>query len=75
MCLIFTANYFFSGGRRLCRQRNALGDRLRESKPTQSFGDAYMGRIYVRVHISECSYVYEYLHFYCVSFKKSSVNI
>jgi hypothetical protein len=32
MCVIFTANYFFSEGRRLCRQRNALGDRLRESQ-------------------------------------------
>jgi hypothetical protein len=39
-------------------------------KPTQSFKDAYMDRIYVRVHIGECSYVYEYLRFYCVSLKK-----
>jgi hypothetical protein len=32
MCVVFMANYFFSGRRRLCRQRDALGDRLRESE-------------------------------------------
>jgi hypothetical protein len=37
-------------------------------KLTQSFEDAYMDRIYVRVYIGECSYAYEYLRF--VSLKK-----
>jgi hypothetical protein len=32
MCVAFTANYSFSGSRRLHRQRNALSDRLRESQ-------------------------------------------
>jgi hypothetical protein len=39
-------------------------------KPTQSFGCAHRGRVCMCVHMSECSYVYEYLYFYCVSQKK-----
>jgi hypothetical protein len=32
MCVVFTANYSFSGRRHLHQQRYALGDRLRESQ-------------------------------------------
>jgi hypothetical protein len=39
-------------------------------KPAQYFGGAHRDRVYVRVHRGECSYVYEYLHLYCVSKKK-----
>jgi hypothetical protein len=41
-------------------------------KPAQSFRGAHRGRVCVRVcvHRGECSYVYEYLHLYCVSKKR-----
>jgi hypothetical protein len=38
-------------------------------KPAQSFEGAHSGRICVRVHRGECSYVYEYLRLYYVSKK------
>jgi hypothetical protein len=41
-------------------------------KPAQSFGCAYRGRVCACIYRGKgkCSYVYEYLHLYCVS-KKS----
>jgi hypothetical protein len=38
-------------------------------KPAQSFEGAHRGRVCVCVHMSEYSYVYEYLRLYCVSKK------
>jgi hypothetical protein len=43
-------------------------------KPVQSFKDAYKGRMCVCVHRGECSYVYKYLHLYCVSKKNHSIR-
>jgi hypothetical protein len=43
-------------------------------KPAQYFGGAHRDRVCVRVHRGECSYVYEYLHLYCVS-KKRYISI
>jgi hypothetical protein len=40
-------------------------------KPAQSFGGAHRDRVYV--HRDEYSYVYKYLHLYCVS-KKIELN-
>jgi hypothetical protein len=40
MSVVFTANYFFSGRRRPRRQRDALGDRLRESQDQAGLGMA-----------------------------------
>jgi hypothetical protein len=39
-------------------------------KPTQSFKDAHRDGVCVYIHRGECSYVYEYLHLYCVSKKR-----
>jgi hypothetical protein len=36
-------------------------------KLTQSFRDAHRDRVFMCVHKSECSYMYEYLRLYCVS--------
>jgi hypothetical protein len=36
-------------------------------KLTQSFRDAHRDRVFMCVHKSECSYMYEYLYLYCVS--------
>jgi hypothetical protein len=46
--VIFTANYFFSERRRPCRQRDALSDRLRESKIklAQSFKYAHISNVW-----------------------------
>jgi hypothetical protein len=41
-------------------------------KSVQSFGVAHTGRVYIYIYTGECSYVYEYLHLYCV-FKKTQV--
>jgi hypothetical protein len=38
-------------------------------KPAQFFEGAHRGRVCVCVHMSEYSYVYEYLRLYCVSKK------
>jgi hypothetical protein len=62
MSVAFTANYSFSGRQYPHRQRCAIGDQ-------QSFRGAHRDSVYVCVHRSECSYVYEYLHLYYV-FKK-----
>jgi hypothetical protein len=44
MSVVFTANYFFSGRRRPRRQRDAIGDRLRESQDQAGLGMA-TGRV------------------------------
>jgi hypothetical protein len=53
MSIIFIANYSFSGRRRLYRQRDALGDRLRESQdqPGSVFRGDHKNSMYVRVFI------------------------
>jgi hypothetical protein len=38
-------------------------------KPAQSFRGTHRDRVCVCVHRNECSYVYKYLHLYCVSKK------
>jgi hypothetical protein len=43
-------------------------------KMAQSFGGAHRGRMCVCVYRGEYSYVYEYLHLYCVSQKKEIRN-
>jgi hypothetical protein len=43
-------------------------------KSTQSFKNAHKGRVYVCVYRDECSYLYEYLHLYCISKKKFIPN-
>jgi hypothetical protein len=54
MCVVFTVNYFFSGRRRPCRQRNALGDRLRESEDQ-------VGSVFLDVFINiGCACIYSY---------------
>jgi hypothetical protein len=52
-------NYYFSGTWCPCRQRSALGDRLRESQDqlAQSFEGAHRGRVCVRVFIEMSIYV------------------
>jgi hypothetical protein len=40
-------------------------------KPAQSFRGAHRDKMCVCVYMSECSYMYEYLHLYCVSKKHS----
>jgi hypothetical protein len=44
-------------------------------KPAQSFRDAHNGNMYVCVHRSEYSYMYEYPRFYCISKKRISILI
>jgi hypothetical protein len=44
-------------------------------KPAQSFRDAHNDNMYVCVHRSEYSYMYEYPRFYCVSKKRISILI
>jgi hypothetical protein len=39
----------------------------RKIKPAHSFGCAHRVRVCMCVHRGECSYVYEYMHLYCVS--------
>jgi hypothetical protein len=43
-------------------------------KSAQSFKDAYRGRIYVRVFIGECLYIYIYIYKYYTIFKKTRGN-
>jgi hypothetical protein len=70
MCVIFMTNYFLVGGDVSVDSKMLLvTDFVNfKIKPTQSFRDAYMSRIYVCVYIVECSYVYEYLRFYIICF-------
>jgi hypothetical protein len=43
-------------------------------KPAQSFGCVHRGKVCMCVYRVECSYVYKYLHLYCVS-KKMVFNV
>jgi hypothetical protein len=42
-------------------------------KPAQSFGCVHRGKVCMCVYRVECSYVYKYLHLYCVS-KKNGIQ-
>jgi hypothetical protein len=72
ICVVFTDNYFSVGGD-ISVDSNAflVTDFVNlKIKSAQSFRVAHRGRVYVCVHRSECSYVYEYLYLYRISQKK-----
>jgi hypothetical protein len=60
MSVVFTVNYFFSGRRRPRRQRDALGDRFRESQDQTGsvFECAHSSmvcvHVFIRVNTSTC---------------------
>jgi hypothetical protein len=68
MCVVFTANYFFSKRRCSCQQRGALSDQLRVSYRL-SLSEVHIGIRYVCMYSYERMSIYMYKYLYCVSNK------